>query len=140
MKDSKENRVNFFERFGLTKRREEEPEIEFKGYQVPQPAPAREEETAPVREEEPRADAKANVNELKIMRPESPRDVSAIADNLLDGCTVFLNLELLEADSVTRMLDFLRGVTYAVSGQIKQTSATTYIITPNDVDITEDQK
>ena len=48
--------------------------------------------------------------ELKVVRPESISEVSVIADHLLRGCTVVLNLELLDKETITRMLDFLRGV------------------------------
>lgn len=77
--------------------------------------------------------------ELKVVRPENYTEVAAVADYLLDGCTVFLNMEQLDRSVITRMLDFLRGVTYATNGQIKKSSATTYIITPNNVDISDEK-
>ena len=83
--------------------------------------------------------AKGSSIELKVVRPESYEEVATVADYLLEGYTVFLNFELLDKPMVRRMLDFLSGVTYAKDGQIKQTSATTYVITPDDVDITDDK-
>lgn len=76
----------------------------------------------------------ANI-ELKVTRPESFSDVSSIADFLLDGCTVVLNMELLNKAEGLRMLDFLNGVTYSLGGDIKNVSPATYIITPHNVDI-----
>ena len=73
--------------------------------------------------------------ELKIARPESFSEVSTIADYLLDGCTVVLNMELMERASQLRMLDFLNGVTYSLGGDIKNAAPGTFIITPNNVDI-----
>lgn len=78
--------------------------------------------------------ANANI-ELKVTRPEKFEDVSAIADFLLDGCTVVLNMELMEKAPGLRMLDFLNGVTYSLGGDIKNVSPATYIITPHNVDI-----
>jgi len=76
--------------------------------------------------------------ELKIVRPESYQDVGGVADNLLAGCTVVLNVELLDKPSIIRMLDFLNGVTYCTDGEIKKVAATTFIITPHsNVDVSD---
>lgn len=77
--------------------------------------------------------------ELKLAHPESFEDVSTIADYLLDGCTVLLNLEAVEKNQVLRMLDFLNGVTYTTGGEINLVSQNTYVITPRDVDVSEEE-
>ena len=82
-------------------------------------------------------DADGNI-ELKVVRPVSFEEVSEIADYLLDGCTVVLNLELLDSVQTVRMLDFLNGVTYSNDGEIKNVSTNTYIITPHNVDVSDD--
>ena len=73
--------------------------------------------------------------ELKVVRPEGMAEISTIADYLIDGCTVVLNLELLEKEAITRMLDFLNGVTYTTGGEIKNVAKDTYIITPSGINI-----
>ena len=75
--------------------------------------------------------------ELKVVRPESFADVSAVADHLLRGCTVVLNLEVMDRASILRMLDFLNGVTYATDGDIKKVAPGTYIITARGVDVSD---
>ena len=79
-------------------------------------------------------DANSNI-ELKVVRPESIDEIFSIADYLMDGCTVVLNLEVMPAEVVTRMLDFLNGVTYTTGGEIKNVSQGTYIITPNGINL-----
>ena len=76
--------------------------------------------------------------ELKVVRPESVDEIFTIADYLIDGCTVVLNTELLEPAVRYRMLDFLNGVTYTTDGDIKCVANNTYIITPNDVDVSDE--
>lgn len=83
-------------------------------------------------------DDKSNI-ELKVVRPATFDEVSTVADYLLDGCTVVLNMELLDMPSTLRMLDFLNGVTYSTDGEIKNVSKSTYIITPNNVDVSDDK-
>ena len=99
---------------------------------TPQP-PVAEEPAAAIKST---AGSKDSNIELKVVHPESFSEVSDIADYLLEGCTVILNLELFEPASTLRMLDFLNGVTYATGGEIKQVAQGTYIITPHNVDVT----
>lgn len=83
------------------------------------------------------ASATGNI-ELKLAKPESFAEVAEIADYLLDGCTVVLNMESMERNQGLRMLDFLNGVTYTTGGDIKPVAQNTYIITPNNVDIKDE--
>ncbi len=89
------------------------------------------------REEKP-APASSSIEgsniELKVMRPESFAEVSDIADYLIEGCTVVLNMELVDKATTIRMLDFLNGVTYTKDGEIKNVAPGTYIITPSGID------
>ncbi len=75
---------------------------------------------------------------FKVVKPQDFEEVSTIADYLLDGCTVVLNTELLDKPVCRRMLDFLNGVTYTTDGDIKPVALNTYIITPHDVDVSEE--
>ena len=75
--------------------------------------------------------------ELKVVRPESFDEVSTIADYLIEGCTVVLNLELVDRATTIRMLDFLNGVTYTKDGEIKNVAPNTYIVTPSGIDIND---
>ena len=76
-------------------------------------------------------EAKTESVELKVIRPESYADVASVADSLLAGCTVVLNVEALDRATVGRMLDFINGVTYSTDGEIKKVAKTTFIITPH---------
>ena len=75
--------------------------------------------------------------ELKVVRPEHFEDVSTIADHLLSGRTVVLNLEATNKEIARRFIDFLSGVAYSIDGQMKRVANNTYIITPNNVDVTD---
>ena len=106
-------------------------EIEFQNFNaVPKAAEA---PAAPVAAE-PSSIEGSNI-ELKVVRPTSFEEVGTIADHLIAGCTVVLNLELLDKAATVRMLDFLNGVTYTKDGEIKNVAANTFIITPNGIDV-----
>ena len=119
------------------KLKESEEDIEFKKYDEPTPAPKASQETTfdiPGGSAAISSAADGNI-ELKLAHPESYSEVAEIADYLLDGCTVVLNLEALAKPDCLRMLDFLNGVTYTTGGDIKPVAQNTYIITPNNVDV-----
>jgi cell division inhibitor SepF len=116
---------------------EEEEEIVFKDINE-KTAP----ESAPVSNEaSEREDSTSNSSiegnniELKVVRPESINEAIAVADYLIAGCTVVLNLEALDEDIIERMLDFLNGVSYVIGGDIKNVSPGTFIITPSGINI-----
>ena len=133
-----------FEKFAeRLKAKSQNPEITFKNYDevVEEAAPeVKEELPAPKQTTGIVADSReggGNI-ELKVVRPESFSEVGAIADHLLAGCTVVINFEEIEENVKLRMLDFLNGVTYSTDGEIKQVSQTTFIITPNNVDVSDE--
>ncbi len=112
----------------------EEEEITFKNFDEEKAVPAIEENTEAAASAEGSSIEGSNI-ELKVVRPESMDEIFTIADYLLEGCTVVLNLEMLERDIIMRMLDFLNGVTYTTGGDVKNVSPGTYIITPNGINI-----
>ncbi len=135
-----------FEKFweAFKKKDPPEEEIQFKTVEPVEevPAIASPEEPAPVMEEEPIPAQEATTNgggvEFKVVRPESFAEVSSIANNLLAGCTVVLNTEVLDRPTITRMLDFINGVTYCMGGEIKKVAPGTFIVTPSsDIGITD---
>ncbi len=114
---------------------EEDDVMEFKPFE-----PAERQEFRPEASEIQRQDntSQSSGVELKIIRPESFDEVRTVADNLIAGITVVLNVEVLDRTTIHRMLDFLNGVTYCNDGAIKRVAPTTFIITPHsNIDISD---
>lgn len=76
--------------------------------------------------------------ELKVIRPERFDSVSQIADHLLNKRTVVLNLEATNKETSRRIIDFLSGVAYSIGGNLKRVANNTFVITPCNVDVTND--
>lgn len=111
----------------------EEEEITFKSFEEKETVPVSDtrEEVFPTKN----SSIAGNNIELKVVRPETMDEIFTIADYLVNGCTVVLNLELLSRETITRMLDFLNGVTYTTGGEVKNIAQGTYIITPSGINI-----
>lgn len=75
--------------------------------------------------------------ELKVMHSEKYEDVVTVAENLLDHCTVVLDLNAANKEVRRRILDFLSGVAFSIGGQVRRVTENTYIITPSNVDVSE---
>ena len=125
----------FMEKFA--KKNTENDELEFKPFEQAQKT----ETLAQPKEVEAPTETKESRStsvELKVIRPESFEEAALVADNLIAGCTVVLNIEILDKPACRKMLDFLNGVTYCLDGEIKQVAPSTFIITPHsDVDISD---
>jgi FtsZ-interacting cell division protein YlmF len=93
-----------------------------------------------VEEEEPEEETTfGGINEsavsLKIITPKSLGEAERIADFLIGGSSVVLNIEEIEPSDVIRFMDYLQGVLHVIHGNIKQVSKTTFVATPNNVGI-----
>ncbi len=76
---------------------------------------------------------------VAIFKPERfGEETRNIADELIKTHTVVLNLENTNKDMARRIIDFLSGVAYANRGKIKKVATSTFIIIPNNVDLTGD--
>ena len=70
-----------------------------------------------------------------IVRPEVFDEVAGIADHLVQGKTVVLNLETANKDMCRRIVDFMSGAAYALSCKLKKVANNTFIIVPEQTDI-----
>lgn len=79
--------------------------------------------------------------ELKIAKLSAfDGNVMEVADHLIAGGPVVLNLDAASKDAVKRIIDFFSGVAYSVKGQLKNISGNIYIVTPASVDVSNDSK
>ena len=76
--------------------------------------------------------------QVVLVKPTDFDDAAAIADDLKQSHTVVLNLEATNRDTARRLLDFLSGVAYAISGKIQRIANNTFIIVPFNVGISGD--
>ena len=71
---------------------------------------------------------------LKVVKPLAYADGPDIADKLMDGSTVVLNLEEMNKESAIRLIDFLLGVAHVLEADMKKVSANTIVIAPGGIE------
>ena len=72
---------------------------------------------------------------LKVIKPKSNAEGAAIADYLVAGSTVVLNIESLDRMSAIRLIDFLLGAVHVLGGDMKSVTKTTIVFAPRNVGV-----
>jgi FtsZ-interacting cell division protein YlmF len=70
---------------------------------------------------------------LKVMAPKNYSEATKVADSLIAGSTVVLNIEALDKAEMIRFMDFLMGVLYVIHGNMKNVSNTTVVVSPSGI-------
>ena len=76
--------------------------------------------------------------EVCVIKPSRVEDYREIADTLLSGCTVVLNLEGIDVELAQRIIDFSSGSCDAIAGGLQKVSSYIFILTPANVEISGD--
>lgn len=75
---------------------------------------------------------------VKVVKPHGYQDGPAIADYLVDGYTVVLNIEEIERQAALRLIDFLLGALQVLGGEFRRVTKTTLVLSPRSGDLSED--
>jgi len=70
-----------------------------------------------------------------IYKPVSTEDSQSIIDNLKDKRPIIVNLDELDADVAQRILDFMSGAVYALSGTLRKAARNIFVVAPFNVDV-----
>ena len=65
-------------------------------------------------------------------------DIKNIADQIVDGYTVLINLEETPKDAIIRIIDFVSGCAYVRRGNVQRIARNIFIVTPNNVELKGD--
>lgn len=98
-------------------------------------APASHNKVTPMRQPASRRNAGM---EVCVVKPTSVDDSREITETLLAGRTVILNLEGMDLEIAQRIIDFISGATFAISGNLQKISNYIFLVTPTNVDISGD--
>ena len=70
-----------------------------------------------------------------VYHPVSYEDTQIIIDNLKNRKPVIVNMEELDVECAQRILDFLSGAVYALSGTMCKISRGIFVVAPNNYDV-----
>lgn len=103
----------------------------FSDYEAaPRPVPARHDKVVNLGSPQP---------QLISVKPVTFAEAAAeIADHIREHRSVILNLDETEKSEARRILDFVSGAAYVLDGKVRRVSEKSYIVAPNNVDVSGD--
>ena len=81
-----------------------------------------------------------NAGALKVVKPRDAQDGLIIADYLIHGYTVVMNIEALERDITIRLIDFLQGALHVLDGELRRVTKSTFVLSPRKGEVSEDSE
>ena len=77
---------------------------------------------------------------VKVVKPRDYQDGPLIADYLVDGYTVVMNIEALERPATLRLIDFLLGAVHVLGGELRRVTKTTLVLSPRSGEVVGDDE
>ncbi len=74
-------------------------------------------------------------NKMILLEPRAYSESQQIADYLKRRNTVVVNLKRVTPEQAKRIVDFLSGALYAISGDMQKLGGGIFLCTPNNVDV-----
>lgn len=99
-----------------------------------------EEETPVLTQTPKRPTPTGSANRLKVVKPHGYQDGPSIAEYLVDGYTVVMNIEELERPAALRLIDFLLGALQVLGGELRRVTKTTLVLAPRPGELVEEEE
>ena len=93
---------------------------------------------APAAPQKKKPAATGGAGALKVVKPRDAQDGLVIADYLMGGFTVVMNIESLERDITIRLIDFLQGALHVLDGELRRVTKSTFVLSPRKGEVSED--
>ena len=74
-------------------------------------------------------------SKMVLLEPRAMSESRHIADHLQNRDTVVVNLKRVTKDQAKRIIDFLSGTIYAISGDMQKIGGGIFLFTPNNVSV-----
>ncbi|MSO40508.1 MAG: cell division protein SepF [Solirubrobacterales bacterium] len=107
-----------------------------------EPSPRRRGRLQAVDTEEPPPSRRGNGGDLSIhtVTPRNFNDAQQVADEFKLSKPVILNLQSTDRELAKRLIDFCSGMTYALGGGMQRIAERVFLLTPQSVSVSADEK
>lgn len=82
----------------------------------------------------------AQTPKVHVVAPTAFGDAKEIGDRFRGGQPVIINLQGIERDLTRRIVDFASGLVFGLNGKMDKVADKVYMLTPNDVEVSADEK
>lgn len=77
---------------------------------------------------------------VHFVAPKNFNDVQDVADKFKDAIPVILNLQNTDHDLAKRLIDFSSGLTYALDGGMQRIADKVFLLTPQNVEVSAEER
>ena len=92
-------------------------------------------ETADYYEDQQPAQQPNSSSKIELVEPRVYGDGKEIVNHLLNGNAVIVNFDQMDAKVAFRIVEYMKGATYAISGKIERIDAEIFLCTPQNFEI-----
>ncbi len=96
------------------------------------PRPARRETVAPA--------PRSALARIETVTPRTYNDARTVGEHYRSGVPVIMNLSEIDDEDAKRLVDFAAGLVFAVHGSINRVTAKVFLLSPEDVDVTDEDR
>lgn len=82
----------------------------------------------------------ASSAKVLIVKPSTYEEAAEICDELRNRKIVVVNTTKLENRIAQRLLDFVSGASYALSGSLEEVESGIYVVTPSNIEVSNELK
>jgi len=75
-----------------------------------------------------------------VVQPRTFNDAQKIADQFKQGVPVIVNFQATDSDLAKRLIDFASGLTYGVDGSMSRIADKVFLLTPPDVEVSDEER
>jgi cell division inhibitor SepF len=86
------------------------------------------------------AESASSSAKVAVVAPTEFTDGKTIADRLVNGQPVIVNLQLADRDLMRRIIDFCSGVAYAIGGKMERVADKVFLVTPQNVRVSAEER
>jgi cell division inhibitor SepF len=76
----------------------------------------------------------------QIVIPADFNDAQQLGDRFKNSQPVIINLQGADLDLARRVIDFASGLCYGLGGQMERVASQVYLLTPNDVEVSDEDR
>lgn len=86
------------------------------------------------------ADAAAGPIRVTTLHPRTYNEARAIGEHFREGTPVIMNLTEMDDADAKRLVDFAAGLIFGLRGSIERVTAKVFLLSPQDVEVTAEDK
>ena len=88
----------------------------------------------------PSSEPSSDLYRIETVTPRTYNDARTVGEHYRSGVPVIMNLSEIDDDDAKRLVDFAAGLVFAVHGSINRVTAKVFLLSPANVEVTDEDR